>query len=41
MNWRNFLGDELFEKMEQYLSGRKMTIAAFIRMLVERFFERG
>lgn len=41
MNWKNFLGDELFGKMEQYLSSRKMTIAGFIRMTVERFFERG
>ncbi len=41
MNWKNFLGDELFEKTERYLSGRKMTIAGFMRMLVERFFERG
>ena len=41
MNWKKFLGDELFEKTENYLSGKKLTVAAFMRMLVERFFERG
>jgi hypothetical protein len=41
MNWRNFLGDELFEKMEQYLSGRKMTIATFVRLAIESSIESG
>lgn len=41
MNWENFLGKELYTKMKEYLSSRKMTIAGFVRMTVERFFERG
>lgn len=41
MNWKNFLGEELFEKMEQYLSSRKMTIAAFVRLAIESYMERG
>jgi hypothetical protein len=41
MNWRNFLGDELFEKMEQFLNGKKMTIATFVRLAITSYIERG
>lgn len=41
MNWEKFLGKELFEKMEHYLSGKKMTIATFVRLAIESYIERG
>lgn len=40
MNWRNFLGEELYNKMENYLSTKKMTIAAFVRLAIESYIER-
>jgi predicted DNA-binding protein len=41
MNWRNFLGEELYNKMENYLSTKKMTIATFVRLAIESYIERG
>lgn len=41
MNWRNFLGEELYNKMNDYLIGKKMTIATFVRLAIENYIERG
>lgn len=41
MNWEKFLGKELFEKMEKYLNGKKITIAAFVRFAIESYIEKG
>jgi hypothetical protein len=37
MNWKNFLGESLYEKMVKYTKERKITIACFIRLAVENF----
>ena len=37
MNWKNFLGESLYEKIVKYAKERKITIACFIRMAVEKF----
>ncbi len=41
MNWRNFLGEELYKKMDDYLIGKKMTIATFVRLAIASYIERG
>lgn len=41
MNWKNFLGEDLYKKMENYLSNKKMTIATFVRLAIESYIERG
>lgn len=41
MNWRNFLGEELYGKMEKYLDGKKMTVATFVRLAIASYIERG
>lgn len=41
MNWRNFLGEELYNKMGKILSTKKMTIATFVRLAIENYIERG
>ena len=41
MNWKNFLGEELYAKMEKYLGGKKMTVATFVRLAIESYIERG
>lgn len=41
MNWKNFLGEELYNKMNEYLSNKKMTIATFVRLAIASYIERG
>lgn len=41
MNWKNFLGEELYTKMEKYLDGKKMTVATFVRLAIANYIERG
>ena len=37
MNWKNFLGESLYEKIMEYTKERKITIAGVIRLAVETF----
>lgn len=37
MNWKNFLGDFLYEKIMEYTKEHKITIAGVIRLAVETF----
>ena len=39
MNWRKFLGDKSYQQVTEYLQDRNMSIAGFIKMLVNNFFE--
>ena len=41
MNWKNFLGEELYAKMVQFLDGKKMTVATFVRLAIASYIERG
>jgi predicted DNA-binding protein len=40
MNWKTFLGEELYEKMNEYLSNKKMTIATLVRLAVEEYIKK-
>lgn len=39
MNWKTFLGEELYTKMTEYLSKKKMTVATLIRLAVEQYIK--
>jgi hypothetical protein len=39
MNWKSFLGDALYNRMTEYLNGKKMTIATFVRFAIESYLE--
>ena len=39
MNWKTFLGEELYTKMNEYLSRKKMTIATLVRLAVEQYIK--
>ena len=41
MNWKNFLGNELYAKMKCFLGGKKMTVATFVRLAISNYIERG
>lgn len=37
VNWKKFLGESLYGRMVKYTKERKITVACFIRMAVEKF----
>lgn len=39
MNWEKFLGENLYKKMCNFLTGKKMTIATFVRLSIEKYIE--
>ena len=40
MNWKNVLGEELFEKVQAKRKSRRMTIVCFVRLAVENFVRK-
>jgi predicted DNA-binding protein len=41
MNRKNFLGEELYNKMNDFIGSKRMTIATFVRLAIESYIERG
>lgn len=41
MNWKNFLGEDLYNKMNDFIGNKRMTIATFVRLAIESYIERG
>lgn len=39
MNWKTFLGEELYTKMLEYLNNKKMSIATLVRLAVEQYIK--
>jgi predicted DNA-binding protein len=39
MNWKTFLGEELYTKMNEYLSNKKMSIATLVRLAIEQYIK--
>lgn len=39
MNWKKFLGEELYTKMKEYLSNKKMSIATLVRLAIEQYIK--
>lgn len=39
MNWKTFLGEKLYTKMNEYLSNKKMSVATLVRLAVEQYIK--
>lgn len=37
--WKTFLGEELYAKMNEYLSNKKMSIATLVRLAIEQYIK--